>query len=239
MIAGMPGSGKTLLAMKYMIDSPVKGLFFSADSDAHTMMSRVVANRSGLTLDEVEQQYDVFGEEFFDKHLDGMAGKYFVWEPAPTLDDITLEILAFEEMWGEPPELVVVDNLMNVVGDGEGNDGERQTFKFLHHLARKSGAGVFLLHHTKEGSPGGRKPPDPAWPQARWAVQGMLNQLPEVILTVANDGYHKYRVACVKNRQGPADPTGNKHIELVVDLPRMTIYDTYAEFTMAGDRRLT
>lgn len=238
MICGQPGGGKTLLALWYVAHRDVTTLFFSADSDAHTVRTRVAAMLSGQTCDQIDVAADIDGPEAIDDIVaPAMGGKEFVWEPAPTLDDITLELLAYEEKWGEPPELIVIDNLMNVVGDGESWDGMRDTFKFLHHLARKSQAGVWVLHHTTEAGAGGRKPPNPAYPQPRSDIQGKLAQLPEMILTVAHDGYRSYRIACVKNRQGPSSPTAQGWTELTVDLPRMQLFDTQAEFNLAAQRR--
>ena len=40
------------------------------------------------------------------------------FESAPSLQDIDEEVQAFEELWGCPPVLIVVGNLMDVATDG-------------------------------------------------------------------------------------------------------------------------
>ena len=89
----------------------------------------------------------------------------------------------------------------------------------LHHLARVTEAGVWVLHHTSEAE--GR----PGRPAARRAIMGKVSQLPEMILTVATEPTRGlFHVACVKNRSGPHDATGDTFITVPVDFERMTIY---------------
>ena len=238
MIAGMPGAGKTLLALWYVANMKLDALVFSADSDEHTVRNRVAASLTATPTDEIERMEDVFGEDHYIKQIrEGTGNLSFSWEPAPTLDDIGLELLAYEELWGKPPEVVVIDNLMNVVGEGESWEGMKESFKFLHHLARKSNAGVFVLHHTSEAGDSGRKPPNPEYPQPRRHIQGKLSQLPETILTTASDGHHRFRVACVKNRSGPSHPNADSYVDMFVDFPTMTLFDTQQEYAMAQTRR--
>lgn len=239
MVAGMPGAGKTLFVLWYAATRQLGGLFFSADSDEHTVRTRVAAMATGKDTEEVEHLEDVYGNDTFVEDLGKMVSPElaFVWESAPTIEDLTQEVLAYEETWGKPPEVVVVDNLSNVVGEGESWEGLKESFQFLHHLARKSQAAVIVLHHTSEAGDSGRKPPNPAYPQPRRHIQGKVSQLPETILTVATDGHRAFRVACVKNRSGRSSPTAEDYVQLVVHFPTMSLFDTNAEFNMAMTRR--
>ncbi len=138
----------------------------------------------------------------------------FVFDPSePSTEDIVHAITAFTDVFGEPPELVVVDNLMNMVHEETGNEwqGMRQTVKSLHYLARRTKACVWILHHTSEQSDSWirRAPP-------RSAIQGKLSQLPEVILTMANDQGVLW-VGVVKNRHGPSDPLAEEPLRMVID----------------------
>ena len=78
----------------------------------------------------------------------------------------------------------------------------RSTIKELKYLARDTNASILILHHTKESYEG--KPCQP-----RSALQGMVAQLPALILTVGTDAPGFIAVAPVKNRYGKADQTGN------------------------------
>jgi hypothetical protein len=128
---------------------------------------------------------------------------HIVWsfESAPSLQDIDEEVQAFEELWGCPPQLIVVDNLMDVATDGgEEFSSMRAIMKELKYLARATNAGVLVLHHTSEAVPG-----SPCQPRS--AIQGKVAQLPALICTLGVVGT-SMGVAPVKNRYGKADAGG-------------------------------
>jgi len=130
-------------------------------------------------------------------------------------------VLAFEELWGCAPTLIVVDNLMDISNDGgEEFAGMRSTIKELKYLARDTNSAILVLHHTKESYAG-----TPCQPRS--ALQGMVAQLPALICTVGSDAPGYIAVAPVKNRYGKADPSGgtahwlqfNPEIMDVSDIP--------------------
>jgi hypothetical protein len=132
---------------------------------------------------------------------------YWSFDSSPSLNDLDDEVTALEETLGDSPALIVVDNLMDINMDGGEEFGAmRSALKELKYLARDTNAAVVVLHHTKEGYSG-----TPCQPRS--AVQGMVNQLPALILTVGQqDGM--LGVASVKNRYGKADPSGNSPVWL-------------------------
>ena len=105
----------------------------------------------------------------------------WVWESDPTYDDITLETTAFAEVYGRFPSIVVIDNLMNVVGENESEwSSMRDTTKAIHRLVRITGAHVFVLHHMSENNA------RPQYPAPMRDVQGKVSQLPELIISLAS-----------------------------------------------------
>jgi hypothetical protein len=145
---------------------------------------------------------------------------FWSFESSPNLNDLDEEVSAFEEIWGESPALIVVDNLMDVAMDGgEEFSGMRSVMKELKFLARDTNACVLVLHHTKESYNSDPCPP-------RSAVQGMVNQLPALILTVGQTPHGMLGVAAVKNRYGKADPTGLSPVWLQFNGEFMFISDT-------------
>ena len=221
MIAGTPGAGKSTLALALALRSKVPTLYISADTNAHTMAMRLLSMITGKPQGDAERllNEDVEGSR---KTINEASGHIFwSFESAPTLADIDQEVLAFEELWGCAPTLIVVDNLMDVANDGgEEFAGMRSTIKELKYLARDTNAAVLLLHHTKESYTG-----DPCQPRS--ALQGMVAQLPALICTVGTNALGFLAVAPVKNRYGKADPTGatvcwlqfNPEIMDVSDIP--------------------
>lgn len=202
MVAGPPNAGKSLFAFILAGGFKVPTLYVSADTDEWTMLTRAASHVTGEFIENVERNIASGMDGFYQGEIaDALPYMEFAFDPAPTLDDLEDEVLAFEEKHGEAPHVVVIDNLMNVQAETDNEwAGMRFISKALHHLARESDAHVLVLHHTAEG-----KEYDPSWPAPRRAIQGKVNQLAELILTVAMNGY-KFGIAVVKNRNGQHDP---------------------------------
>lgn len=230
MIAGPPGCGKTALALHYAIKSGLPTLYLSPDTDSFTMLLRSAAILTGSRVEDVETAMTGPGAAYYEDEMSALDNIMFAFDPAPTLDDIDLEVMAFEELHGSPPSLLVVDTLMNVVAEHENEyAGMREISKMLHYVARRSEAGVFVLHHTSEGEG------NPMYPAPRKAIHGKVAQLPELILTAAMDG-NEFRIASVKNRMGFADPTGKTYTTVYVDASRMAFYPERGDWAMAAAR---
>jgi hypothetical protein len=221
MFAGAPGAGKTTFALIAAIRMGVSCLYFSADSDEATMAARAASTVRAHTYAGVRetQTLGMFNEEYGEA-LNALPIR-FVFDPSePSLEDISNGIEAYTEVWGAPPRLIVVDNLMNLDCD-DSNEwaGMRTAMKHLHWLARKTKACLWVLHHTSEQNE--------AWisyAPPRSAIQGKLTQLPELILTFAynDDGFW---VAVVKYRHGPQDPKAEKPVRMIMDFARNRLQD--------------
>lgn len=219
MIAGTPGAGKSTLALALALRAQVPTLYVSADTNAHTMAMRLYSMITGKSQRDSEQ---VLTEqpELAREALGTTSHIFWSFESSPNLNDLDEEVSAFEEIWGESPALIVVDNLMDVAMDGgEEFSGMRGAMKELKFLARDTNASVLVLHHTKESYQSDPCPP-------RSAVQGMVNQLPALILTVGQTPHGMLGVAAVKNRYGKADPSGLSPVWLQFNGEFMFISDT-------------
>jgi predicted ATP-dependent serine protease len=221
LIAGTPGAGKSSIALAIAVQAQVPTLYMSADTNAHTMGMRVVAMATGMTQSNAEQilKQDKDSAENILKQFDYLRWSF---ESSPTLSDIDESVQAFETTWGTSPTLIVVDNLMDIAMDGhEEFSGMRAAMKELKYLARDTNACVLVLHHTKEGFIG-----TPCQPRS--AIQGLVNQIPALILTIGQEiiGESIYLcVAAVKNRYGRADATGNTFTMLSFDPASMQLKD--------------
>jgi predicted ATP-dependent serine protease len=221
LIAGTPGAGKSSIALAIAVQAQVPTLYMSADTNAHTMGMRVVAMATGMTQSNAEQilKQDKDSAENILKQFDYLSWSF---ESSPTLSDIDESVQAFETTWGTSPTLIVIDNLMDIAMDGhEEFSGMRAAMKELKYLARDTNACVLVLHHTKEGFIG-----TPCQPRS--AIQGLVNQIPALILTIGQEiiGESIYLcVAAVKNRYGRADATGNTFTMLSFDPASMQLKD--------------
>ena len=221
MIAAAPGVGKSILAQKLSFEMREPTLYISADSDEFTMGLRAASLATGHMQTIIEDAMsDEYGNNYYIQIINRQDWIRYVFEPSPTVEDIVAEVEAFVALWGNPPNLIVVDNLINV--DALSNDewtALRDTTKDLHALARDTGAGIILLHHVTGEYEGGQTCPP------RKALMGKVSQLPELILTLCRSG-ERMGVACVKNRLGPNDPTARYPLWLVSHPENMMITDS-------------
>lgn len=219
MIAATPASLKSMLTLYLVGRMDLPTLFFSADTDSFESAKRAAAMTSGDTQTQVEQNFAKGDVSRYQDWL-GRLPIRWVFETDPTYKDIALETAAYAEVYGAFPQIIVIDNLMNVVGENDNEFGAmRDTTKAIKRLVRITGASVFVLHHMSE------QEKDHGTPPARRRLQGKVSQLPEVILSLAlvND---ELRVAAVKNRFGPGDASGERYATLYTSPERCQFYNT-------------
>ncbi|PVU81351.1 hypothetical protein DDP54_15740 (plasmid) [Cellulomonas sp. WB94] len=179
LIAGQPGAGKSGLALWWVDQMNIPALYHSADMAPHTAVTRLAAIRTGDAVSEVSEGLAGAGDAYYAAALESSKIR-FCFDPNPTLDTIYEEIEAWVELTDSFPQVIVIDNLMDVLGDG---DNETAIYKAVlleaKTIARETGAAVFVLHHMSEAA---GHPDDPP---ARKFILGKAAQTPEVILSVA------------------------------------------------------
>lgn len=222
MVAAAPNAGKSMFSLIYAIKAKVPTLFFSADTDTTTVMIRAAAHLSQHKQLTVEKNITSHANHY-DEYLAGMNHIQWVFDSSPSLDDIELEIKAYVELYGVSPELIIVDNLMNVAAETDNEwAGLRAIMMEFHDMARKTEACVLVLHHVSEQSEYG----SPIMPPARRAIHGKVSQLPAIILTLGYDPSNNIlRVAPVKNRFGPHTADARDFATLFVDFGACQIGD--------------
>ena len=225
MVAAAPNAGKSMFALIYAMKANVSTLFFSADTDTTTVMMRAAAQASGHSQVSVEMNLST-DSHYYDKHFGKLSHIKWVFDSSPSLDDIELEIKAYVELYGEAPELIVIDNLMNVAAETDNEwAGLRAIMMELHDMARKTEACVLVLHHVSEQSEYG----SPSKPPARRAIHGKVSQLPALILTLGYDPSNgELKVAAVKNRFGPHFADASDFVTLFVNYAACQISDKNA-----------
>lgn len=222
MIAAESGSGKSAFLQWYVNRLNVRTLYLSADNDAHTTVTRLCSQRSGYTVDAVAEMLDRIGVDFFEDTL-ADSKLQFCFDSSPTLDDIADEIAAYVELWDAYPEIIAIDNLINVESEtGEMFAGLNLIMKELHRMARETGAAVIVLHHTREEGKPTECPP-------KSALQGKVSHYPERILTAAFDpASNEFKISPVKNRGGKSDTTGQTVFRLAARLDRASFERWFA-----------
>ena len=216
MLAGQPGAQKSMFSLWLCTQLDVPTLYFSADSDAATMTARMasaITQTDSRTIRD-EYKHDVRREWYADQ----LAGSKvdFCFDSAPGVGDIGDELDAYVTLYGRYPEVIVIDNLMDVYTDGEAEHvGMKSVLKDAKELARESGAAVFVLHHMTEAVG------DPSTPSPRSALQGKVAQTPGLVLSLAVEG-SIFKAAVVKNRFGKHSPAALDYVSLRTDPARAT-----------------
>lgn len=149
-IAAAPGVGKTILATNLAVQASVPTLYFSADSDEFTVLTRAAAILTGHTLDEIERNLeDDSWADYYAKILSRADHVDWCYNSDIDPEFIALRVQAYAEMQGEYPWLIVVDNLGNTVVEQDNEASElKATCRELQRLARLTGAHVIGTHHV-------------------------------------------------------------------------------------------
>ena len=202
MIAGPPGVMKSGLALYWLGRMKVPVLYFSADMEPFEVFERAGAMMTGDTMEQVRRNPTAYEEGV------NALPMRFVFDDSPTYDDVLLEVMAYVEVFGQPPKVICIDNLMNLTGDNEDEwAAHREHSKVIHKIGRITKSAFLVLAHMTDDAN------DVSYPQPRKKLQGKVSQLPKVILSLGFDG-EWLRVAPVKNRFGRPDSTGKTYVEL-------------------------
>lgn len=225
LVCAGPGTGKSAFVLTYALKAAVPTLYFSADSDAFTQLSRMVAIQTGWSMDKSSRLVR-------DSDLEDISGELdlpirFNYNASPSLDQIENSMEAYGELYEDYPALVVIDNITNVRAGGANDEdpfsGLESLMEYLHDMARRTGACVIGLHHVT----GPYNDADKPIPLS--GVKGQISRIPELILTLhrvsEEFGGDSLRVSTVKNRAGRADPSGMDYAELEFVGDRMQIRD--------------
>lgn len=225
-----PGTGKSALVLSYALKAKVACLYFSADSNAFSQLTRSIAILTGSVMSEAAQLVLDGGLDRVRADLAGHPIR-LDYEANPTLDDIELGVQAYEEVYGHFPTLIVIDNVTNVRHDAVDEGGEYAGLEglmdWLHGMARQTQACVIALHHVTAMHNDG------AQPIPLSGVKGQISRVPEMVLTLHKRDGDAFNpdvlcVSPVKNRGGDPDPTGHTYAELAFDGARMSIRDLEA-----------
>lgn len=224
LLAGGPGSMKTITALNFVEKIKVPTLYVSNDSTKFTIITRVLAMLMQIDIAEAKVMIEK-DPATASKVLSEWRDVRFEFHSKPTIQDIAMNGEAFRELFGEYPPLTVVDILMNMDHEGVAEQNYWRLMPELKAIASEWNTALLAVHHTSESAKGNPCPP-------MSAIMGKANQLPELIITTAGGKY-----SVVKNRNGPSDPAGLKYFELEVFAEQSRMEDMpKPESTFPGSR---
>lgn len=214
MIAGRSGTQKSGLALWLTASWGLPTLYLSADMSSFTASTRLACMKTGRVTEDVERELAAGGErkEAILDVLRPLPMQFSFGNPI-TWHGLDNELNAYVEAWDAYPKVIVIDNLMDVEGADSDYTGQMAAMQEFTALARNTGATTMILHHASDKTM--KASSDPFSPPGRSEIKGGMSEKPELTLTVAlNPNNFQYRIACVKQRMGPSDPTGDSYCTL-------------------------
>jgi replicative DNA helicase len=218
LIAAPPGAGKTVLALAMALYVGRPTFYFSPDSTASTMWERLGGMVTGRTLDEIRKGIDGTLEKTLNQELNHIQ---WCFDNPLDCDAIDDEMKAYAVVWGDWPELVVIDNLADFTDPSfpDGWEAQERALEFLKSLAKQTHAAIVVLHHVT----GQYVDQDRSIPLS--GLRGQVGRIPELVLTVRRMGGGVLAVDVVKHRHGEANAAGGFGVHMAVDLTRMRVND--------------
>lgn len=214
MIAGRSGMQKSGFALWLTANWGLPTLYLSADMSSFTASTRLACMLTGRTTEDVEAEMRAGGarrQAILDS-LKDLPMSFSFGNPI-TFFSVQAELDAYVEAWDEYPRVIVIDNLMDVEGADSDYTGQMAAMQEFTALSRATGATVLILHHASDKTL--KATSDPYSPPGRGEIKGGMSEKPELSLTVALNPHNgQYRVACVKQRMGKSDPTGDTYCTL-------------------------
>ena len=210
-IYALAGMGKSSLALEIAVSSGVPTLYMSADTNSRDQAIRTLSVITGFSNEQIAVAMET-NRQWCADQLQRAGHIRWMFDSAPTLDDLLEEMEAFTELYGEPPALMVVDNATDVVIEGAGHEWAtlRELFRTLKSVAREFNTAVVALHHASESDEKFDRGPRSTCPP-RSAMQGKVSQVPALILSMASSD--TWMAVCpVKNRFGWTDRHGNRTV---------------------------
>lgn len=212
MIAGRPGHQKSGFALWLAEQWRLRTLYFSADMSPFQASVRLACMQTGRTLPQMEKGLEL-GSVDINSVLADSKISFSFRKPISFQGHIEHELEAYVELWGEFPELMVFDNLMDFEAGESDYAAQMAILQDLDAMKSDVGSTVMVLHHATDKGPLAKEHPE--LPPPRSEIKGGLGEKPELTLGVALNPLNlTYNVAVLKQRMGPSDPSASKFITL-------------------------
>jgi len=227
MVAGRSGTQKSGFALWWTCQMNLPTLYLSADMSPFTASARVASMMTGLNTDGVESQM-LLGGEARASTLESMKDLNLTFSFGPiTWPGVDAEIEAYVELHNAYPEIIVIDNLMDIAGAASDYAIQMDAMQNITDMSRMTGATNLVMHHSSDKSWDART--DPWAPPSRDQIKNGMSEKPDLTLSVAlNPRSHEFRIAILKQRMGFSDPTASSYASLRCD-PEWTRFEPWGQ----------
>lgn len=219
MVAGRSGSQKSGFVLFWTARMGLPTLYCSGDMSPFEATSRLVSLQTGESSDVIEAKMLGGDKERYLRSLDDVNVQFSFGQPI-RFSGIEAELDAYVEVHNAYPEVIVVDNLMDIEGCESEYVAQQAAMQDLAGLSRDTGSTVIVTHHATDKSREAEN--HPGLPAARREIKNGLSEKPQLTLSVAlapgldraGKIVYDFRVACVKQRSGRSDPTAMDYVSL-------------------------
>lgn len=224
MVAGRSGAMKSTFILWLIQRFHLPTLYFSADMSAFQASTKLASHQLQRTVDQVAEDMAMEADgSFVDEEAAGSvmdrlnASKIHFSFGTPIRQSVMVEELnAWVDLYNSFPEVIVIDNLMDMEGCEVGYEEQSLAMQALSNLSRETGATVIVLHHASDKGEQARK--DPFSPPPRSEIKNGLSEKAEQVLTVAIDNRdNTFKVAIVKQRMGYTDASAQNYATFSVN----------------------
>lgn len=226
------GVGKSAFALQWatMLNHP--SLYVSLDTALVDHAIRILARETGLTVGDITDGHDEDVEGWVQKWyevLDDLPTKARFTDLTHTVRHVGELVRAETEYWGEPPALTIVDNLGDLLEEGESAAEYRRILLELKRVAVENDTLVVALHHLRKRPSKARSQDDDDEGDEGTQPVHVGDALYEsdkhakFVLGLWRPQPDRMAVGVLKNRMGPAARNGSLHVTLEANLERMRI----------------
>lgn len=159
-LAGAPGSGKSTFAVNLAVKAEVPVLYLTQDSPASVFnrMAALILNEPIAIVRKRQQAGGAERDALIDAVHRRMPQQTIIEGGRRTIGDIERRIVAMKEWLGHAPNLVIVDNLIDLDVDGSHHQETAfyaRALTSLKTIANVHDVCLFVLHHVlKSGEKG-------------------------------------------------------------------------------------
>lgn len=223
-VAAGGGTGKSLFGLNWALQANVPTIYWSADSNAATQLTRATAI---ITGDDVREVKRALREEQFAPYHAALAERWWIrfnYSASPTPGQMETDLETYREIYGTYPHFCVVDNISNVEAGDTGTMDQytlslESLCKFLNEMSRETLAHVMAMHHVVGEYSDGLKP----IPMS--GLKGKISAVPSLVMTLHKEDEEILNVSPVKNREGFKDASGNTWASLRLDTRSVRLSD--------------
>ena len=211
MLIAAPGVGKTAFALNWAAWSSALTLYVSADTDPKLMTAQLAAMATGQARGLVEERLSR-SRAWREAYIDAIRHKFphlvMDFTANSRIDVVAAKAEALTEVWGETPQLIVLDTASDIEKPGSDYKAWDQTWRDIRTLTRYLNCVVLVAHHVKAG---------PAANGDRAPEQGdgeyKADKYAEIVLGLHRPTGNTLRVSVLKNRGGKSRFGINLHAD--------------------------